>query len=165
MAVAETTELVRIVDAGESDIEGLIEIYSSSHLYQNRREASWLVWSFFDYHHIKIIKHEEKIVGALFWSVMDQIQHGVTAIYHFWIDGGFRRRGLGGRLLQAVIEDMKHLLASNSFVLRKVLLTTSDNNVPAIRLYEKVGFQRSAAFADLFAQGATEIAYVLTLNP
>jgi ribosomal protein S18 acetylase RimI-like enzyme len=50
-------------------------------------------------------------------------------------------------------------------VLRKVLLTTSDNNVPAIRLYEKVGFQRSAAFADLFAQGATEIAYVLTLSP
>jgi ribosomal protein S18 acetylase RimI-like enzyme len=165
MAVAETTELIRIVDAGESDIEGLIEIYSSPHLYQNRREASWLVWSFFEYHHIKIIKHEEKIVGALLWSVMDQIQHGVTAIYDFWIDEGFRRRGLGGRLIQAVIEDMKHLLASNSFVLRKVLLTTSDNNVPAIRLYEKVGFQRSAAFADLFAQGATEIAYVLTLSP
>lgn len=155
---------MHIVDADDDDVEHLIEIYSSPHLYHNREEARWFVKSFFDYHHIKLVRLDEKIVGALFWSVIEEKHHGLTEVRDFWIDESFRRRGLGERLLRLVIEDMKQVFAEDDFSLRKVMVTTGNDNISAMRLYEKVGFQKAAAIADLFAQGETELVYILTLS-
>jgi len=154
-----------VVDASVKDVEDLISIYSSPHLYHSRQEASWFVKSFFDYHHIKIVKDEEKVIGAAFWNVMEEKHHGLTEIGDLWIDEGFRRKGLGERLLRTVIEDMKRFFAKENYTLRKVLVTTGDNNEPAKKLYEKIGFRKSALLADLFAKGENELVYILTLNP
>jgi len=156
---------MQIADADENDVESLVRIYSSPHLYHNRQEASWFVKSFFDYHHIKVVKHEGRVIGAIFWNVVEEKHHGLTEIVDLWIDEDFRGRGLGERLLRSVVEDMKQFFAKNNFVLRKILVTTGSDNEPAKNLYEKVGFQKSAALADLFAQGETELVYILTLNP
>lgn len=156
---------IRIADASIKDVDNLIGIYSSPHLYHNREEASWFVKSFFDYHHIKVVKDEEEAVGAAFWNVVEEKHHGIAEILDIWIDEGFRGRGLGERLLRTVIEDMKQFFGKDSHTLRKVLVTTGEDNEPAKNLYEKVGFQSSAAIADLFGQGETERIYVLTLNP
>jgi len=155
----------RIVDASAKDVEDLITIYSSPNLYHNRQEASWFVRSFFDYHHIKIVKAEEKVVGAVFWNVVEEKHHGLTEIGDLWIDEGFRRRGSGEKLLRTVIEDMKRFFAKENYALRKVMVTTGDDNEPAKKLYEKVGFRKSALLADLFAKGENELVYILTLNP
>jgi len=155
---------MRIADADESDVESLIRIYSSPHLYHNREEASWFVKSFFDYHHIKVIKHDGKVTGAIFWNVVEEKHHGLAEIGDFWIDESFRRRGLGERLLRTIIEDMKQFFAKENFALRKVLVTTGEDNEPAKKLYEKVDFQRSAVLRDLFAQGENELVYILALN-
>jgi len=45
------------------------------------------------------------------------------------------------------------------------LVTTAETNIPARRLYEKIGFQKCAELKDLFGQGETELIYVLTLKP
>ncbi len=50
-------------------------------------------------------------------------------------------------------------------MLRKVLVTTGEDNEPARKLYEKLGFQKSAVLTDLFGQGENELVYVLTNNP
>lgn len=155
---------MQIADADESDVESLIRIYSSPHLYHNREEASWFVKSFFDYHHVKVVRHVEKVIGATFWNVVEEKHHGLAEIKDFWIDENFRRRGLGERLLRTIIEDMKQFFAKENFALRKVLVTTGEDNEPAKKLYEKVGFQRSAVLRDLFAQGENELVYILTLN-
>ncbi|MDH5450875.1 MAG: GNAT family N-acetyltransferase [Candidatus Bathyarchaeota archaeon] len=155
---------MQIVDADGKDVESLIEIYSSPRLYHNREEASWFVQSFFDYHHVKVVKHEEKVIGAVFWNVVEEKHHGLTEIADFWIDENFRRKGLGERLLRAVIEDMKRFFAKDNYTVRKVLLTTGEDNEPAKKLYEKVGFQMSAVLKDLFAKGENELVYILTLN-
>ena len=154
-----------VVDASVKDVEDLISIYSSPHLYHSRQEASWFVKSFFDYHHIKIVKDEEKVIGAAFWNVVEEKHHGLTEIGDLWIDEGFRRKGLGERLLRTVIEDMKRFFAKENCALRKVLVTTGDDNEPAKKLYEKIGFRKSALLADLFAEGENELVYILTLNP
>jgi ribosomal protein S18 acetylase RimI-like enzyme len=60
---------------------------------------------------------------------------------------------------------MRQVFEKDKHTLRKVLVTTGEDNEPAKNLYEKVGFQRSAAVADLFGQGETELLYVLTVNP
>jgi len=156
---------MQIVDADKNDVEGLIEIYSLPHLYHNREEARWFVKSFFDYHHIKIVKHKERIIGVLFWNVVEEKHHGLVEVRDFWIDESFRRRGLGERFLRMVIKDIKRFFAKDNSTLRKVIVTTGSDNIPAKRLYEKVGFQKAAAIADLFALGETELFYVLTLNP
>lgn len=144
---------VKIADADENDVESLVEIYSSPNLYHNKEEANWFVKSFFDYHHITLVQYEAKIIGALFWNVMEEKHHGLAEIVDFWIDEDFRRLGLGERLLRSVIEDMKQLFAAHHSPLRKVLVTTGEDNMPARRLYEKIGFQKSAALPDLFAHG------------
>ena len=153
----------QIANANASDIEDLIRIYSSPHLYHNREEASWFVKSFFDYHHIKVAKDGGKVIGVIFWNVVEEKHHGLTEIVDLWIEERFRRRGLGEKLLRLVIEDMKALFAKDNFVLRKVLVTTGDDNEPAKKLYEKVGFKKSAVLADLFAKGENELIYILTL--
>jgi ribosomal protein S18 acetylase RimI-like enzyme len=155
---------VQIVDADENDAESLIRIYSSPHLYHNREEATWFVKSFFDYHHVKVIKHEGMVIGAVFWNVVEEKHHGLAEIRDFWIDENFRRRGHGERLLRTTIEDMKQFFAKINYTLRKVLVTTGEDNEPARNLYERVGFQRSATLKDLYAQGETELVYILTLG-
>ena len=153
-----------VVDADRTDIEALIAIYSSPHLYHNREEASWFVESYFDYHHVKVAKNQEKVVGALFWNVVEEKHHGLTEIRDLWIDENARRKGFGEKLLRAAIEDMERFFRSGGHVLRKVMVTTGEDNEPARKLYGKVGFRKVAVLPDLFAKGENELVYVLTLS-
>jgi ribosomal protein S18 acetylase RimI-like enzyme len=156
---------IRISAASENDVESLIKIYSSADLYHNRKDASWFVKSYFDYHHVKVVKQGGKVVGAIFWNFVEEKHHGLTNVQELWVDESFRRKGLGERLLRSSIEDMKKLYARHHCTLRKVLVTTGENNTPARNLYEKVGFRKVAILPDLFAKGENELVYILTLNP
>jgi len=155
----------QISDASENDVETLIEIYSSPHLYHNKEDAEWFVKSFFDYHHIKLAKSNGKIVGAIFWNVVEEKHHGLSQIVDLWIDKSCRRMGLGEKLLRKAIEDMRQFFEEDGFCPRKVIVTTGQDNEPAIRLYEKVGFSKAAVLRDLFAQGENELVYILSLSP
>lgn len=70
-----------------------------------------------------------------------------------------------------IIRKMKDLISSAEdevvvFISEKDLLDELKLSImKAKKLYEKVGFQKSAALEDLFAQGETELVYILTLNP
>jgi len=153
----------RILDASKKDVEGLIEIYSAPHLYHIKEEANWFVKSFYDYHHIKLVKHIGRIVGVLFWNVVEEKHHGLTEIVDLWISEHHRRKGLGEKLLRAAIEDMKQFVQKGGYTLRKVIVTTGEDNDPARKLYEKVGFEKSAILKDLFAEGENELVYILTV--
>jgi len=154
-----------IVDATKRDVETLVDIYSSPHLYHTKDEASWFVRSFFDYHHVKVVKLHDVLIGALFWRVEEEKHHGIAVIEDLWIDEKFRRRGFGEKLLRTTVEDAKTFFGKDGYILRKVVVTTAQDNKPARRLYEKIGFQKSAVLKDLYAEGENELVYVLTLNP
>lgn len=143
----------------------LIRMYGLPHLYHNRKEVSWFVKSFFGYHYVEVAKHSRKVIGVAFWNVVDEKHHGLAEIIDLWVDENFRRRGVGERLLRSVIEDMKQFFAKDNHALRKVLLTTNEDNEPAKKLYEKVGFREAAVFRNLFAENESEQVYILTLNP
>jgi ribosomal protein S18 acetylase RimI-like enzyme len=116
-----------VVDADERDVEGFVEIYSSPYPYHDREAANWFVKSFFDYHHTKVFTHERKVVGAAFWSVKEEKHHGVAEIAELWIDTNFRGKGLGEKLLLAVIDDIKQHFTEYGYGLRKVLVTTGED--------------------------------------
>jgi len=155
----------RISNAKKGDIESLMKIYSSPDLYHSRKEASWFIKSYLNYHHIKVIRHGHRIIGAIFWNSVEEKHHGIANVQDLWVDNSFRRKGLGEKLLRSAIEDMKELYSDNHYSLRKILVTTGENNKPARNLYEKVGFRMTAALPDLFALGENELVYILTLNP
>ena len=142
-----------------------MKIYSSPDLYHSRKEASWFIKSYLNYHHIKVIRHGHRIIGAIFWNSVEEKHHGIANVQDLWVDNSFRRKGLGEKLLRSAIEDMKELYSDNHYSLRKILVTTGENNKPARNLYEKVGFRMTAALPDLFALGENELVYILTLNP
>jgi hypothetical protein len=71
---------IQISDVSKNDVESLIRVYSSPDLYHNREEASWFVKSYLDYHHVKMIKQDSKVVGAIFWNVVEEKHHGLTNI-------------------------------------------------------------------------------------
>jgi len=154
-----------IADAARIDVDKLVEIYSAPHLYHTKKEANRYVKSFFDYHHIKVVKADGTVVGVLFWQVESEKHHGIIVVEDLWMDEKFRRRGLGEKLLRTSINDACSVFEKDGFVLRKVLVTTAEDNVPARRLYEKVGFQKCAVLKDLYGKGENELVYILTLNP
>jgi len=157
--------LTAIVDANLKDVRQLIAIYSSPDLYHNKQEASWFVKSYFDYHHVKVVKDKDKVKGAALWNVKEERHHGIAEIGELWIDKEYRRRGLGEKLLRTVIEDMKRFFAAENDTFRRVLVTTGADNDLARRLYEKIGFKKTAVLKDLFAKGENELVYILTLSP
>jgi ribosomal protein S18 acetylase RimI-like enzyme len=76
-----------------------------------------------------------------------------------WVAPGLRGRRVGERLL-------KHLLAAEHWSnprVRQFLLWVFDDNDPAIRLYERIGFIRM--LEQLMDEGKTEIKYCLDFNP
>lgn len=156
---------VEIVDASGGFVERLVNIYSSPHLYHIKKEASRYVKSFFEYHHIKVAKLRKTIADVLFWRVEAEKHHGIMVIDELRIDEKFRRKGFGERLLRASIEDAKTVFGKDGYVLRKTLVTTGEENVAARKLYEKIGFQKSAVLKGLYGKGENELVYILTLNP
>lgn len=48
----------------------------------------------------------------------------------------FRGKGIAQAMIQQIIKEMRHLNVTHGF------LHVHQENIPAIRLYEKIGFQR-----------------------
>jgi len=155
----------KIANPTKEDVERLIDIYSAPHLYHTKEEAARYVKQFYDYHHIKVVKLNGALAGMLTWRVESEKHHGIMVLDDLWIEEGFRRRGLGEKLVKVSIEDAEGVFRKAGFALRKVMLTTAEDNVSARRLYEKLGFEKSAVLDDLYGKGGNELVYILTLNP
>jgi ribosomal protein S18 acetylase RimI-like enzyme len=155
----------KIANPTKEDVERLIDIYSAPHLYHTKEEAARYVKQFYDYHHTKVVKLNGALAGMLTWRVESEKHHGIMVLDDLWIEEGFRRRGLGEKLVKASIEDAEGVFRKAGFALRKVMLTTAEDNVSARRLYEKLGFEKSAVLDDLYGKGGNELVYILTLNP
>jgi len=156
---------IKIASPTREDLERLIDIYSAPHLYHTKEEATKYVKQFHDYHHIKVVKLNDALAGMLTWRVESEKHHGIMIIDDLWIEERFRQRGLGQKLVKASIEDAEDVFRKAGFVLRKVMLTTTEDNAPARRLYEKLGFLKSAVLEGLYGKGENELVYILTLNP
>lgn len=71
-----------------------------------------------------------------------------TAIlYSFAVDSRYRRQGIGARLLQKSIHEMR----LNS--VNHIILHVTMDNEPAVNLYRKVGFKITEELSDVCGQG------------
>lgn len=86
-----------------------------------------------------IIKNKDEIVGYCIYYIKPDFSSSrfnkKAIIYCLGIDKNSRRKGFAERLLKETIREMKE----NNIPF--IILYVDVNNVPAIRLYEKLGFQ------------------------
>ncbi|HAX61958.1 MAG TPA: ribosomal-protein-alanine N-acetyltransferase [Elusimicrobia bacterium] len=77
-----------------------------------------------------VIKDREIIGYVCFWTVSDEAQ-----ITNITVKEKFRRKGLGSRIMKYIINFAK------AIEIKKMFLEVRASNYPALKLYEKFGFQ------------------------
>jgi phosphinothricin acetyltransferase len=88
---------------------------------------------------VLVAEHGVRVVG---WGALGSFRaaytDAVTLEDSIYVHHDFRRRRIGSQLLQALIEEARHL------GLRSLLANISADQTPSVRLHEKFGFQRVA---------------------
>ncbi len=98
-----------------------------------------------------VIKSKDKIVGYCIYYLKPALSFkGLkkqSVISSIAIDKNFRGKGYAERVLRSSIEEMKVNGISS------ILLYVNINNLPAIKLYKKIGFQEIKQVKDICGQG------------
>lgn len=83
---------------------------------------------------IWIALNEDKIIGAALFGKCDKENPHCAAIYGIWVDEPYRRRGVGGILLQ------KADMFAKTNGIDSITLQTSPDNVASLTLCKKAGY-------------------------
>jgi ribosomal-protein-alanine N-acetyltransferase len=107
-----------------------------------------------------VIKSQDQVVGYCIYYIKPVLSlegfKKKSVIYSISIDKNFRRKGYGEKLLKESIKEMK---LNGVF---SILLYVNTKNLPAIRLYEKMGFRAIAEIKDIC--GPKEMCYEMELR-
>jgi len=85
-----------------------------------------------------VAKVDEKIVGFL---ISTQLQDGSVLVLDIAVDSEYRRRGIGSAMMRWLVNECA---AKNR---NQIVLAVTEQNMSAIRLYERLGFKRNMAFS------------------
>jgi len=112
-------------------------------VYSSREEAEAFYGSFLENEWISTAWKNSKLVGVLTWMPREAAKRGLAEIIDIWVKAEERRKGVGGRLINHAVVQMRqyyHRFGSN---LRKVMLFTGamERYRAARTLYEKRGFR------------------------
>jgi ribosomal-protein-alanine N-acetyltransferase len=107
-----------------------------------------------------VIKSQDQVVGYCIYYIKPVLSlkgfKKKSVIYSISVDKNVRRKGYGEKLLKESIKEMR----LNGIV--SILLYVNTKNLPAIRLYEKIGFRKTAEIKDIC--GSKEMCYEMELG-
>jgi ribosomal protein S18 acetylase RimI-like enzyme len=158
LSIASVMEVI-VEPAKETDISRLEEIYSAEELHRSHTQARWYVRSHFDYNSILVAKVDGRIQGACFWRIEGEKVCGTGWIEDMWVEKGFRKLGLGERLLRRAVADLNDHFSKDGLILRKIFLTTNVTNKAARALYEKLGFVKCGEVDSMYEDGILTLIY------
>ncbi len=147
--------------ADNNDKEELINYFNH---YKNEKIIKNRVESYLKYNKMIIAKENNKIVGVLQWHIKENPQSGVVEFEEIFVNKELRGKGIGSKLVDFAIKDVKEYFISNNLKSRKIFLFTNKNNIPARKLYEKYGFKFIAELNELFSDNEKEVFYCLSLD-
>ena len=157
------TAAVRILTASRIDLPRLIEVFSHPDLKTSIDESKWFVNCYLEYHHVLVAKVDGEIQGACFWRIEGERCCGLGWIENIWVEEGFRKLGLGERLLTRAVADIKDYFTEHGVKPRKVVLFTQRERTSARRLYERAGFKHVASVEGMYDPGGQDMIYLLDL--
>lgn len=117
-----------------------------------------------NYYFVKVVEVDADIIGLLVWLPRETPKLGWAEILDLWIDEKYRKCGLALKLLKKTIEDIKSYYQSQGHKARHIILFASENNIPAGKLYEKVGFKKVGYGGYRSENGTKELLYALNLT-
>ena len=115
-----------------------------------------------EFHYIVAIEDNE-ILGLVTWLVHGLPKHGLFELDRICILGNSRGKGIGKKLVYALIDDAKGWYMSRNGKARKLYLLTHEDNKNAHLFYEKVGFKHETTLKDHYYKNQDERVYTIFL--
>ena len=90
-------------------------------------------------------------------------KHGLFELDRICILGNSRGKGIGKKLVDALIEDARGWCMDRNEKARKLYLLTHEDNTNAHSFYEKVGFKHETTLKDHYYKNQDERVYTIFL--
>lgn len=84
---------------------------------------------------VKVIEADGKVAGYIWFRIIGSSVGTYGRIEHIFVDQGFRKQGIGKRLMKAAEDHFR------SKGMKKVKLTVTSENKAAVSLYERIGYE------------------------
>lgn len=157
---------IRVSSLKPDHKSSFLKVYEN--VYSSKEEVEAFYGSFLENGWISTAWKNSELAGVLTWMPREAAKHGLAEIIDLWVSPEERRKGVGERLLEHAIAQMRQYYQHFNSNLRKVMLFTgaSDKYHAARRLYEKKGF-RIVTTIPINTLGNTqyvEFLYVLQLH-
>lgn len=157
---------MKIRCVSHQDKDEFFEAYRG--VYASREEAEAFYGRFIENGWISGAWKKGKLVGVCAWFPRETVKNGLAEIIEIWVNAKERGKGIGGKLIDHAIEQMKRYYQRFGSKLRRVMLFTgaTEEYSAARALYEKKGFRVVAAIPrdTLDNPYGDELLYVLQIN-
>ena len=111
-----------------------------------------------DYHYIVALENE-KIIGLVTWLIHGLPKHGLFELDRICLLPESRGKGVGKKLVDALIHDARLWFKAQGSRIRKLYLLTHEDNTSAHIFYEKVGFTHETTLTDHYYDDKDERVY------
>ena len=111
-----------------------------------------------DYHYIVALENE-KIIGLVTWLIHGMPKHGLFELDRICLLSESRGKGVGKKLVDALINDARCWYEDQGSRIRKLYLLTHEDNTSAHIFYEKVGFTHETTLAGHYYDDKDERVY------
>tara|TARA_B100000953_G_scaffold254681_1_gene218250 strand:- start:191 stop:670 length:480 start_codon:yes stop_codon:yes gene_type:complete len=131
--------------------------------FYNMNDAAEAVHSFEseknkDYHYIVALENE-KIIGLITWLIHGLPKHGLFELDRICLLSESRGKGVGKKLVDALINDARSWFEDRGSRIRKLYLLTHEDNTSAHIFYEKVGFTHETTLTGHYYDDKDERVY------
>ena len=111
-----------------------------------------------DYHYIVALENE-KIIGLVTWLIHGLPKHGLFELDRICLLLESRGKGVGKKLVDALIHDACLWFKNQGSRIRKLYLLTHEDNTSAHIFYEKVGFTHETTLTGHYYDDKDERVY------
>ena len=111
-----------------------------------------------DYHYIVALENE-KIIGLITWLIHGLPKHGLFELDRICMLPESRGKGVGKKLVDALINDARLWFEAQGSRIRKLYLLTHEDNTSAHIFYEKVGFTHETTLTGHYYDDKDERVY------
>ncbi len=135
--------------ASESDRNLLVDLYLAD-VSQDRRQAEQFASDLLNHLRTILCIDDGKLVGTISWDIRGGLDDGVIELIGLGVSPEYRRMGIAGNLVDAVIETAKIHYTKERAKLRIVYLFMEKSNEGARYFYETLGFKEVAVIPALY---------------
>jgi len=151
--------MITIKSATQSDFKSILPFFKHypAKTGENRLNC------FLTHNHTNIALDQNKVVGIIQWQLKEDPSQGVAEIEEVFVLDNYRQQHIGYDLLEFTIQNITDYFLNLKITPRKIYLFVSQNNQPAIKLYQKFNFKLISNVGNLFHNSQPELFYCLDI--